>query len=400
MALTLDPAHLERIRAWQRRDVGTRYRGSAVLLVQNGDEAFFHAQGEARNGVPWARDTIVRIYSMTKPMVSLVAMQLVEEGAFHLDAPVSRFLPGWEAMRTLAGEPVPAPTLHQLLTHTSGLSYAFNPGPLGPVYGRAGVDFGPGGGKAGDGVGEGAAVGATDRGGDLAAMCARLAAQPLAFRPGTAGEYSVGIDVVGRVIEVVTGKRLDAVMTARVFEPLGLTDTAFHVPDAKLDRLADCFAWTPDDPTAPYDAGADSMFREGRVRLHSGGGGLLSTIDDVARFAACLAGRGERLVSPSTLAFMRANHLPGDIASMGTASFAEMPMRGMGFGIGGACVLDAGRMGVPGSVGDFGWGGMASTYFWCDPVHAIECVFLAQLVPSSAHPNRAELKALVHGSLK
>ena len=376
---TLVPARLERILQWQRRDVGTRYRGSAVLVAENGREAFFHAEGEARSGVAWARDTMVRIFSMTKPITSFVAMQLVEQGAFHLDAPVSRFLPGWNAMRTLGGEPCATPTLHHLLTHTSGLSYAFNPGPLGPVYQGAGVDFGPGG--------------------DLAAMCERLAAQPLAFAPGAAWEYSVGIDVVGRVIEIVTGERLDAVMRERVFEPLGMADTAFSVADAKLERLADCFAWTPTDAMAPYDAGEASMFREGRVTLHSGGGGLVSTVDDVARFAACLAGRGEALVSPSTLAFMRANHLGTDIASLGTDTFAEMPMRGMGFGIGGACVLDPAVMGVPGSVGDFGWGGMASTYFWCDPVHEIECVFLTQLVPSSAHPNRAELKALVHGAL-
>lgn len=393
--LKLNAERFDRIRAWQERDVGARYAGSAVLLLQNGEEAFFHAAGEARPGRPWARDAMVRIYSMTKPMTSFIVMQLVEEGAFHLDAPVSRFLPGWDAMVTVTGEPCATPTLHQLLTHTSGLSYGFNPGPLGPLYERAGVDFSP------------------HR--DLDDTCARAAAQPLAFRPGTAWEYSIGIDVVGRVIEVVTGERLDAVMRERILQPLGMEDTTFAVPQRKVDRLADCFAWTPDDPMAPYDAGADSMFAEGRVACHSGGGGLVSTIDDVARFAAALAGRTPPagriplagrapLVSPSTLAFMRANHLPanargGDIASMGTDTFAEMPMRGTGFGIGGAVVMDPTRSGVPGSPGDFGWGGMASTYFWCDPVHEIECIFTAQLVPSSAHPNRAELKALVHGAL-
>ena len=382
-SLTLDPARLARIRDWQRRDTDPhgprRYLGSSVLLMRHGEEAFFHAEGEARKGEPWRRDTIARIFSMTKPMTSLVAMQLVEAGAFHLAAPVSRFLPGWESMRTLAGEPCAPPTLHQLLTHTSGLSYSFNPGPLGPIYARAGVEFTPDG--------------------DLREMCERAAAQPLAFRPGSRWEYSIGIDVVGAVIETVTGERLDRVMRERVFKPLGMADTAFAVPDAKADRLADCFTLAPGDPLAPYDTGARSAFREGRVTLHSGGGGLVSTADDVARFAASLAGRGPRLVSPSTLAFMRANHLSGDIAAMGTDTFAEMPMHGVGFGIGGATVLDPARMGVPGSAGDFGWGGMASTYFWCDPVHAIECVFLTQLVPSSAYPNRVELKALVHGAL-
>ena len=391
MPFSLDPARLERIRDWQARDVapGARYLGSSVLLVQGGREAFFHAVGDAREGVGWSRETIVRVFSMTKPVTSLVAMMLVEEGAFHLDAPVSRFLPGWDDMRTLAGEPCATPSLHQLLTHTSGLSYSFNPGPLGPVYQRARVEFTPGG--------------------DLEEMTARAAAQPLAFQPGSRWEYSIGIDVIGRVIEVVTGERLDRAMRARVFEPLGMAETGFEVADERLERFADCFTATPGDRLAPYDAAETSVYRQGRVTLHSGGGGLVSTIDDVARFAACLTGRGERLVSPSTLRFMRANHLPmnargGDIASMGAESFAEMPMRGMGFGIGGAVVLDPAAMGVPGSAdplkgGDFGWGGMASTYFWCDPVQELECVFLTQLVPSSSYPNRAELKALVHGAL-
>ena len=386
--LALRPDRLERIPRWLDRSVepGGRYAGAAVLVRQHGKDRLFHGAGVRRGtpgegGAAWTRDTIARIFSMTKPVASLVAMQLVEQGRLVLDRPVSRYLPGWDAMRTLAGERVAPPTIHQLLLHTSGLSYAFNPGPLGPIYSDAGIDTSP-------------------HKGTLEALCRRAAAVPLAFAPGTAWEYSIGIDVVGHVVETVLDDTLDRIFRSRVFEPLGMEHTAFALAPSHAQRFADCFAKTPHDPLAPYDPAEASVYREGEVTLLSGGGGLLSTIDDFARFAACLSGHADvSLVSDATLRFMRRNHLGSDIASMGASSFAEMPMRGMGFGIGGACVLDPGLMGVPGSPGDFGWGGMASTYFWTDPVHALDVLFFTQLVPSSSYTNRAELKALVHGAL-
>ena len=387
---------LKRIRAWLERDCAPegenggrgRYLGASVL-VATGEGEWFAGAGERRSqgdapfgrDAPFARDTLARVFSMTKPVVSLAFAQAMEEGLVHLDAPVSHFLPGWDAMRTADGHACATPTLHQLLLHTSGLSYGFNPGPVGRNYRERAIAFGPEGPD------------------DLAATVDRLAGEPLLFPPGERWHYSVGIDVIGRVLEVIRGRPLDRILREDVFAPLGMEDTFFAVPDEKMERLADC--WVLEDGRRRlFDAGAESAWAQGRVRRLSGGGGLVSTVDDVRRFAFAVMGWGSTpLVSPATSRFMRSNHLPGDIASMGEASFAEVPMRGVGFGLGGAVVLDPGRMGVPGSAGDWGWGGMASTYFWIDPVHAFMCVFFTQLVPSGAYPTRAELKALVHGAL-
>ena len=214
---------------------------------------------------------------------------------------------------------------------------------------------------------------------------------------------SIGIDIIGRAIEVITGKSLATVLSEEIFQPLGMVDTGFGVPESKIARYADCYALTEKNPLMPVDLAPDSEFLADRVETYSGGGGLVSTLHDYFRFGEMirLGGSldGHRVVSPRTLAFMRRNHLPGSIASMGPASFAEMPMDGMGFGIGGAMVLDPAIARTPGSVGDFGWGGMASTFFWTDPIEQLSCIFFTQLIPSSAYPNRAELKALVHAAM-
>ncbi|MDQ2091850.1 serine hydrolase domain-containing protein [Marimonas arenosa] len=393
--LGFDPERLTRIDDWMVRNrEGGRYHGSSLLVLRGGEEvhASFDGMMSVNRGLPFQRDTIVRIYSMTKIVTSVVLGMLVERGLVHLEAPVSAFLPSFgEARRLVPGaerddqtEPCAVPSLAQLLTHSSGLTYSFNPGLAARIYEREKVDFGP-------------------RMGVLADMCDRAAAQPLAFRPGTKWEYSIGIDVIGRVIEVITGQPLDRVFREMVFDPLGMVDTAFSVPASKVGRFADCYQKTDEDPRALLDPGDDSSFSEARVTMFSGGGGLCSTLDDYARFGEMLRRGGElggeRLLSPSTLAFMRRNFLSGDIASMGAESFMEMPMAGMGFGIGGAVLLDPALARMPGSVGDFGWGGMASTYFWTDPVKDLTVVFLTQLVPSSSYPSRVELKALVHGAL-
>lgn len=386
---------LKRIDEWmvRNRESG-RYHGGSVLIARHGEVAHTSFDGMMSVGreLAFERDTIVRIYSMTKIVTSAVLGMLVEQGRVHLEAQVSEFIPGFTGCQALIRgaerddqtEACPAPTLAQLLTHSSGLTYSFNPGRAARIYEREKVDFGP-------------------RMGVLADMCERAAAQPLAFQPGSKWEYSIGIDVIGRVIEVITGESLDKVFQDWVFDPLGMVDTAFSVPADKVGRFADCYTKTEDDPRALLDPGDNSSFAQSKVTMFSGGGGLVSTLDDYFRFGEMIrrGGKlgGERLLSPSTLNFMRRNFLSGDIASMGAESFMEMPMGGMGFGIGGAVLLDPALARMPGSVGDFGWGGMASTYFWTDPVKDLTCVFLTQLVPSSSYPNRAELKALVHGAL-
>ncbi|WP_299554443.1 serine hydrolase [uncultured Tateyamaria sp.] len=401
MSLTLDPNRLFRIQTWADRYTSEqRFAGLSVLIHQHGQEMLFAQSGvrDLVTGTDFDRNTVARLYSMTKPITSLILMMLVEEGALHLDAPLSRFLPAFGEMRALRTgavdltqtEPCATPTLHQLLTHRSGLSYPFNPGVLPEAMADLDLLFKP-------------------TSGTLAEQCNALAGLPLAFAPRQRWEYSVGIDVIGRVIEVVTGQSLDHVFRERVLDPLGMEDTGFSVPDDTLGRFASLY--TPlagdamdlnttangDSSLRLFDAAAHSPFR--RTTCFSGGGGLVGTIDDYMAFAECLRERGQGLISSSTAEFMMSNHLAGDIASLGPASFAEQPMEGMGFGIGGAVVIDPARSRVQSSIGDFSWGGMASTFFWVDRAHDLSVVFFTQLSPSSSYPARAELKALVHGAL-
>ncbi|UWQ85233.1 serine hydrolase domain-containing protein [Leisingera caerulea] len=396
---------LGRIKTWQQRYVEERkYPGSALLINRGGDEVFFHAAGlrNIEEQLPFSRDTLVRLYSMTKPVTSLAMMILLERGLFHLDAPVSDFLPEFSNMQALVQgasaisqtEPCPAPTLQQLLTHTSGLSYSFNPGLLPQAMEAAGLLFKP------------------DQG-ILAPMVARLAELPLAFQPGIRWEYSVATDVLGRVIEAVSGKTLGDFFAEEIFAPLGMHETGFQVPAGAGNRFASLYTPLAGDAMALNSAetGAESLrltdswqsspFQ--RAELQSGGGGLVGTLDDYMKFAEMLRRCGRCgdgfIISPQTADFMMQNHLPGEISSMGPQSFAEQPMEGMGFGLGGAVVLDPARARCPGSVGDFSWGGIASTFFWIDRKQDLSVVFLTQLAPSSSYPSRPELKALVHGTL-
>ncbi|TDK45142.1 class A beta-lactamase-related serine hydrolase [Antarcticimicrobium luteum] len=381
-----------------------KYPGSSVLIARGGEKVYFNAAG-SRNleaGLPFTRDTVVRIYSMTKPITSVALMILAEQGLFHLEAPVSEFIPAFSDMRALIPgaeridqvEPCATPTLHQLMTHTSGLSYPFNPGVLARAMDEQEMLFKP-------------------NQGNLAAMADKVAALPLAFKPGTRWEYSVGIDILGRVVEAVSGRSLADFFAEEILEPLGMSETAFSVPTGVGDRFASLYTPLAGDAMALNAAkpGGDTLRLTDRAgsspfeqaSLYSGGGGLVGTIDDYMKFAEMLRRGGVcdggRLLSPATLDFMMRNHLPGDIASMGPLSFAEQPMEGMGFGLGGAVVLDPGRARCPGNTGDFSWGGMASTFFWIDRVLDMSVVFFTQLAPSSSYPSRAELKALVHGAV-
>ena len=397
---------LDRIKSWMQGYVDEKkFPGSSVLINQGGDEVFFHTCGsrDVANDLPWTRDTVVRIYSMTKPITSVALMMLVEEGRTHLDAGLDSILPEFGDMRALVPgatsvdqtEPCASPTLHQVLTHTSGLSYPFNIGPLPEAMAEAELSFGP-----------------TE--GALDAVCAKLAKMPLAFQPGARWEYSVGIDVIGRVVEVLSGQPLDQFFAERIFEPIGMSETAFAVTEDQLPRFASLYTPLEGGPMElnAQTKGAETLREVDRAEkspyraptTFSGGGGLVGTIDDYMRFADMLRKGGlagkNRVLSRHTVQFMASNHLAGDIASMGPSSFAEQPMDGIGFGIGGAVVLSPARSRTPSSVGDFSWGGMASTFFWVDPVHDLSVVFFTQLTPSSSYPNRAQLKALVHGALE
>lgn len=395
-----DQARLDRIQPWMQSYVDSRrFAGCATLITQGGHEVFYGQCGlrDLERDLPWQRDTSARIYSMTKPVTTVALMMQVEKGLCHLDAPVSDFIPAFTDMRCLIPgastidqvEPCAIPTLHQLLTHTSGLSYPFNPGVLPAVMTEEKINF----------------HAAT---GTLAQMCTRLADLPLAFQPGTGWEYSVGIDVIGHVIEVITGKSLEEVLVQEIFDPLGMTETRFSVPPQARDRFAALYtplAGDSFDLNAAKEGGDTLRLVDDPKNspflaepMQSGGGGLVGTIDDYLKFSEMLRTGGQGLISPHTLSFMLRNHLAGDIASMGPASFAEQPMDGMGFGLGGAVVLDPARARVPGSVGDFSWGGMASTFFWIDRVLDLSVLFFTQLSPSSSYPSRSQLKALVNGA--
>lgn len=398
---SFDTDRLNLIKGWMQGYVDARlYPGCSALIVQGGTEVFYHdcGQRDVSGDLPWQRDTVARIFSMTKPITSVALMLLVERGLVHLDAPVSDFIPGFAGARCLVPgatdlsqtEPCAPPTLHQLLTHTSGISYSFNPGLVPDEMREAKLDFGP-----------------SKR--SLAEVADHIATLPLAFRPGSRWEYSVGIDLIGRVIEVISGKSLGRFLEEEILNPLGMDDTRFLVSEENKDRFAclytplagdsfDLNATSKSTETLRQTDSADKSPYLGH-NMQSGGGGLVGTIDDYLKFTEMLRTGGQGIISPHSLSFMMRNHLPGDIASMGPSSFAEQPMEGMGFGIGGAVVLDPGRARVPGSVGDFSWGGMASTFFWVDPVHDLSVIFFTQLAPSSSYPSRSQLKALIHGAL-
>ena len=394
--LGVDKSRLESIRPWMARYVdGGKLPGALTYIARRGEIAYLDWLGkrDVESGAAWTPDSIIRIYSMTKPITSVGLMMLYEHGLFHLDDPVDAFIPELANLSVLrAGatsiddvEPLGEPlTVHHLLTHTSGFTYGFNDGVLGKAYEANRVGFGP-------------------RSGGLVAMIERLATMPLGFQPGSRWNYGVSTDVVGRLIEVISGEPLDEYLNTHVLEPLGMRQTAFGVAEDRLSRFANLYM--PDDAGGMTlaETAEKSAFRAEAVTTISGGGGLCSTIHDYARFTEMLRRGGEldgeRLLGSRTLEFMAGNHLPGDLASMGQAVFAETSFAGIGFGLGFSVMLEPEIAQTPGSPGDFGWGGRASTLFIIDPVEDMVAIFFTQLAPSSTYPLRKELRALVHQAL-
>ena len=338
-----------------------------------------------------AEDTIFRIYSMTKPVTSVAFMMLVEEGRIAIDEPVAKWIPSWRDQAVYRSgmpgafvtRPVDAPMrVLDLLRHTSGLTYGFQL--------RTNVD---------------AAYRALHADAfeseSLEAFVETLGRLPLEFSPGTAWNYSVSTDVIGHLVSVVSGMPFDDFVRTRILRPLGMRDTDFYVPEAKMPRFADCYVRSAAgklEPAPPLDFSKPP-------RAPSGGGGLVSTAPDYLRFCEMLRRGGEldgvRLLGPKTLRLMRANHLPGgrDLADISISMFSEAMFQGVGFGLGFAMTTDPVRCGVVSSPGEFWWGGMASTAFWVDPVEDICVVFLTQLIPSSTYPIRRELRTLINAAI-
>jgi CubicO group peptidase (beta-lactamase class C family) len=398
-AVGMDPARLVRIDRHLSRYVDDgRLAGWQVLVTRHGQTVHSSVYGarDREAGLPVEPDTLWRIYSMTKPITSVVAMALYEEGAFSLNDELARYLPEFADMRVLVGgnaeqpKTVPATEpirLWHLLSHTAGLTYAFTRSSvLDEMYKLAGADA------------------LADPAADLATMCQRWSSLPLLFEPGTAWNYSVATDVLGRVIEVLTGSTLDRVFSERVLEPLKMTDTRWEVADADADRLAALYVPNPAGGSALRHDVLGEQARH-RPAMLSGGGGLVSTAADYARFTQMLLRGGEldgvRILSPRTLAYMAQNHLPdgGTLVSLGRGQFAETAYDGVGFGLGFGVNVDPVRSRVHTSAGEFTWGGLASTAFWVDPVEQVTAHLYTQLVPSSTYPLRTELRQLVYSAI-
>jgi CubicO group peptidase (beta-lactamase class C family) len=369
----------------------------AALLIGRGDEiAHLSVQGDARPGQPLKSDAIFRIASMTKPITSLIFMQLLEEGKVALSHSVASFLPEFKdtGVFVSGGGSVPFLTrpattpmkMIDLLRHTSGLTYGFQErNPMDAAYRALKLD---------DFHGRRS----------LDEFIAELAKIPLQFDPGTLWNYSVSTDVLGAVIQRIEGKPLDQVFQERLFGPLGMVDTSFFVSPEKMDRIPDCFHFHPTEKMKLFDNGDGSRWSKPGPFL-SGGGGLCSTLADYHRFCRMLLNGGAldgvQIISPKTLELMTSNHLPGgkDLTELSQSLFSEADNAGIGFGLGFAVNMTPHTTLVPGSEGEFYWGGMFSTAFFVDPVEDIIMIFMTQLMPSSTYPIRREIKTMLYAAM-
>jgi CubicO group peptidase (beta-lactamase class C family) len=323
-------------------------------------------------------------------------MMLYERGAFQLDDPVHRYIPQWQKLKVFAAgdendyrvtAPLRAMTVKDLLTHTSGLTYGFMQShPVDAMY------------RAQD-------IGGMAAAGTLEEMVRKLSEIPLQFSPGTRWNYGVSTDVLGYLVQKLSDKPFDVFVRERITQPLAMTDSGFSVRPEQTKRFAACYERVPNTNTFRLqDDPQDSAYLRPPTFL-SGGGGMVSTIDDYHTFARMLLGKGEhggvRILGRKTLEYMTLNHMPGnkDLAAMGQPVFSETPYDGIGFGLGFSVVIDPAAAGVLDSVGEFAWGGAASTYFWVDPAEALIVVFMTQLIPSSSYPVRRQLKQLVYQAL-
>ena len=398
--LGLSSARLARIGDHFRRyiDAG-KLAGALVLVARRGQIAYLEPLGhlETERRRPVTPDSIWRIYSMTKPITSVGLMMLYEEGRFQLDDPVHRFIPSWESLRVYVGGNYPtfktAPaarpmSIRDLLSHTSGLTYGFMERTnVDAAYRKLGV------------------ADQTRRGYTLQDMVDTLAELPLEFSPGTAWNYSVSTDVVGHLIEVISGQRLDVYLRERVLGPLGMRDTSFVLEDAQIPRFAANYERQGDGSLKMIDDPEQSNYR--KRTFFSGGGGLLSTAPDYFRFASMMQNMGEldglRILGRKTVELMTTNHLPGgqDLTELAQAGmFTETAYAGVGFGLGFSVMQSPARAQILGSPGEFAWGGAASTAFWIDPAEDLIVIFMTQLMPSSSYPLRRELRVLTYAALE
>ncbi len=370
--------------------------GALTLVARKGEVAYLSALGQMdiERNKPMTEDTIFRIYSMSKPITSVALMMLYEHGHFQLDDPVYKYIPEWRNLQVyqLGNHPrwVTTPcerpmTIHDLFCHMSGLTYGFME--------RTNVD------RAYRRLG----VGREDSK-DLRAMIETLAGLPLEFSPGTRWNYSVSTDVLGYLIELISGIPLDEYFRTQIFEPLGMVDTGFTVPADQVDRFAANYTRGRDKKPRLEDDPATSLYTK-PTTFFSGGGGLVSTAADYLRFCRMLLNQGEldghRILGRKTLELMTSNHLPEgrDLTEVATGAFSETTYEGVGFGLGFSVQLDCAKSQIVGSPGEYAWGGAASTAFWIDPREDLIAIFMTQLMPSGTFNFRGQLKSIIYPAI-
>ena len=381
--------------------------GALTLVWRKGEVAHLGMSGvsDLERKTPMREDAIFRLYSMTKPITSVALLMLLEEGKVALDDFVHRYIPGFERLGVFAGgtldsgflsSPAAKPMkVMDLLRHTSGLTYG--------ILARTNLDAA----YARLHIGEAASPGG------LPAMIAQLEQLPLEFAPGTAWNYSVATDVVGYLVEKISGMRFGDFVRERILKPLGMPDTDFYVPAEKQARLASCYV-SRLGKLVLYDDGQKSTYAA-PPPLESGGGGLAGTAGDYLRFCRMLLGGGAlpkengkeavRLLSPKTVALMTMNHLPGgkEMTDLmpSTTAFNESGYSGVGFGLGVAVTTNLSRAALPGTVGEYSWGGAAATYFFCDPKEDMAVIFMTQVLGMPERVRlRRELRTLVYGAMR
>jgi CubicO group peptidase (beta-lactamase class C family) len=385
-----------------------RFPGAQLLVYRRGKLVHASSQGYAdiERKVAVNDDTIFRIYSMTKPLTSVAFMMLVEEGRVALDEPVHKYIPEWQKLGVfqagiwpafLTRPPSRPMLILDLLRHTSGLTYGFQQ--------RSNVDAAYRERK----------IGEVEKAGTLQSMIEELAQIPLEFSPGEAWNYSVSTDVIGYLIGKISGKPFEVFLKERILDPLQMKDTDFHVPSGKAHRLAACYSASPQGAMTFHaterkggltlqDDPATSSFLSPPT-LISGGGGLCSTAADYLAFCRALLNGGEldgvRLIGPKTLKLMTSNHLPDGrtLPEMSRSLFSEATYHGIGFGLGFSVTLDPVRALIPGSAGEYAWGGAATTSFWIDPAEELITIFMTQVLPSTATAIRRELRTMVYSAI-
>jgi CubicO group peptidase (beta-lactamase class C family) len=395
---------LERITAAMQRYVDQgNLPGVVTLVARRGKIVHFGAVG-LRNvaaSTPMSRDTIFRLYSQSKPVTAVATMILYEEGKFLLTDPVSQYLPEFTDMKVYAGEengqaktetarPI---TIQHLLTHTAGFTYDFFQSPVAKMYGPAGTN--------------GAAP--MSRLGSLEEWTRELAKLPLIAQPGADWNYSVSIDVLGRLVEVTSGMSFRDFLRTRIFQPLGMKDTDFYVPGEKLSRFAANYSPAAGGKMTLADDPEKSPYRQ-LPKIEMGGSGLVGTASDYFRFAQMLANGGEldgvRILAPSTVSLIMSDHLnpemrPDPLSSLFAAGLFGRGGRtwGLGFGLGGFVCTDPALTGIPMSVGTYSWGGAATTHFWVDREQELVGIVMTQLLPDGTYPVRQVMQAMTYQAL-